>query len=738
MVSVDIKNNVLIVDAKDWKHFYTIEDSNEMMKLIIENLIANKNVVGIKISNTFEIEYTYDNVKLLFEIVNSYEKIKNELKLLNPLNEFELKDFDFLKPFFNEFEKLVEEIKSDIISAYRKIEILKIRLKRLLEKEYRSSLKSFIENHLEKALEVLQKNTFVKEYLEFPESLKIGERTIYRKLLIPILRPAFLETKFFLLPYPKSIRLEKYKVRDAQVEIFKTNKVRPLYLLTAPEFKLSDEEIKILQRVKVILAEHRPSETEMKDYEKTRIAFYNLEKDLIKKVCEEMKITLKEEEIEKLTQILVRHTVGFGILELLLADEKITDIYVNSPIGETPIFVVHSEFDECETNIYLSIEEAESWATRFRLYSGRPLDEANPVLDTEIEVPGGRARVAAITRTLSPEGLAFAFRRHRDKPWTLPLFIKYKFINPLFAGLISFIVDGGRSILIAGGRGSGKTSLLTAIMLEIPRKYRIIVQEDTLEIPVPQFRKLGYNIERLKSRSVITRVESELPAEEALRTALRLGDSALIIGEIRSKEALTLFEAMRIGALSHVVAGTIHAESAYGVFDRVVNDLKVPRTSFKAVDLIILSANLRSVDGLRRYRRVVEVVEVRKNWEKDPLRENGFAPLMIYNAREDELIPTSTLINGESFIIREIAKRIPEFYNNWELVWDNILLRAKIKETLVKYAEEYNKPELLEANYVSESNEIFHLIAEQVKFELGKIDSNEIFKRWNEWILEKI
>jgi len=184
---------------------------------------------------------------------------------------------------------------------------------------------------------------------------------------------------------------------------------------------------------------------------------------------------------------------------------------------------------------------------------------------------------------------------------------------------MSFLVQGSRSLLFAGGRSSGKTSLLGATMLEIMRKFRIVSVEDTLELPVVQLRNLGYNIERMKSRSVITRVESELPADEALRTALRLGDSCLIIGEVRSKEAQALWEAMRIGALANVVAGTIHGESAYGVFDRVVNDLGVPTTSFKATDIITISGMIRSADGLHRNRKVVEVTEIRKHWKNDPI-----------------------------------------------------------------------------------------------------------------------
>src|SRR3989338_5191699 len=198
-------------------------------------------------------------------------------------------------------------------------------------------------------------------------------------------------------------------------------------------------------------------------------------------------------------------------------DEKIQDVVINSPIETLPAYIVHSDYFECETNIVPSHEDAESWATRFRLESGRPLDEASPVLDTELTVAGGRARVAAVTRPLSPDGLSFAFRRHRDKPWTFPLFIKGKMIDPFAAGLLWFLIDGARTMLIAGTRSSGKSSLLGALMVQIMPKLRIISVEDTIELPTAQLRNLGYNIQSMKSRSVITNVETELPAEEALR-----------------------------------------------------------------------------------------------------------------------------------------------------------------------------------------------------------------------------
>ncbi|MEK6904570.1 MAG: ATPase, T2SS/T4P/T4SS family, partial [Nanoarchaeota archaeon] len=147
-----------------------------------------------------------------------------------------------------------------------------------------------------------------------------------------------------------------------------------------------------------------------------------------------------------------------------------------------------------------------------------------------------------------------AMRRHRDNPWTLPLFIKKKMMNALCACLLSFLVDGGRTFLIAGTRSSGKTSILGSLIAEIMKKTRIISVEDTLEIPVSAYRKIGYNIQPMKVRSALTSQTSELSAEEGVSTSLRMGDSALIVGEIRSKEALALYEAMSVGALANIVA----------------------------------------------------------------------------------------------------------------------------------------------------------------------------------------
>src|SRR4030043_1775330 len=135
-------------------------------------------------------------------------------------------------------------------------------------------------------------------------------------------------------------------------------------------------------------------------------------------------------------------------------------------------------------------------------------------------------------------------------------------------------------------------------MLEIVPKHRIIVIEDSLELPVESLRKLNYDILRMKVRSALLKTTSEVSADDGIRTSLRLGDSCLIIGGVRSVEAKALYEAMRVGALANEVAGNITGASPYAVFDRGVNDLGVPATRFKATDMIAVANPIKSPDGL--------------------------------------------------------------------------------------------------------------------------------------------
>ena len=275
-------------------------------------------------------------------------------------------------------------------------------------------------------------------------------------------------------------------------------------------------------------------------------------------------------------------------------------------------------------------------------------------------------------------------------------------------------------------------------MLEINPKSRIITIEDSLELPVESLRKLNFDILRMKVRSALLKSGTEVSADDGIRTSLRLGDSSLIIGEVRSVEAKALYEAMRVGALANVVAGTIHGASPYGVFDRVVNDLGVPATSFKATDVIAVANPIKSADGLHSWRRLLEISEVKKHWKEDPIREKGFSALMEYEVEKDELQASDALINGESDVIKDIASKVKGWAGNWDAVYDNILLRSKIKNEIVKVSEQTEKKEILEAKFNVLSNHHFHKISDEVINEVGLPLQDKVFPKWQKWRNEEV
>ena len=111
---------------------------------------------------------------------------------------------------------------------------------------------------------------------------------------------------------------------------------------------------------------------------------------------------------------------------------------------------------------------------------------------------------------------------------------------------------------------------------------------------------------------------------------------------------------------------------------------------------------------------------------------------MKYDAVTDELVPSDELINGNSDILKAIAGRVKEWSGNWDAVWDNVQLRAKCKETLVKTSDKLEDPDLLEAPFVIKCNDQFHKISDKVKQETGNLDSEKIFFEWNEWLKKEI
>ena len=1238
------EETILMVDLEEYPKVPSLEDDPVCMSKTCDLLAESGIVTKIVFAQKRNFEYDYYQTSLIQEIAKLYQKLARRKEFLSY---GDLVRDRACSRYSGAWYAVIQNIalnllRSDPLGAY-------VELKRAVREERIKTQKSADENLIrcgEKYIKILnyliallEKTKLIAAAKNYLAGYKLGDRSVYRNIFSASIRPDFMFTRLMAAYPPEGEELDSYSVGDTEITIFQLpDTVQYLYHMLPPEFKLSEEKYEILDTARKIMAEHKPTKQEFVKPERMMEVFSKVGSDLIEELAGYRNLRISDKGIEELTRILVRYTVGFGLIEVLLQDEKVQDITINSPMGEVPMFIVHQDFSDCKTNIIPTIPEAESWASKLRMISGRPLDEANPILDTELRIPGANARVAVVAPPLNPSGLAYAFRRHRDHPWTLPLFIKNRMISPLAAGVLSFIIDGSRTMLVAGTRSAGKTSLLGSLLVELMRKYRVITIEDTLELPTVSLRKLGYNIQSMKVAAALTKGSSEVPADEGIRTTLRMGDSALIVGEIRSSlrgdqevvivekgltkrvaiknlenlnlksiylptltyedkmelkkisgfvkhpkrnqlikittktgrsvivtpdhsvfthvnfkiaaintdqlkpgdpiiipskipngfndinyinlleifkdeyrlenaepyvrkaikilgwrkaskicevtdiyryllstqktripvnsflklmqeakvkyniedlrikkgtvnsipakflinenvmrfigyylaegnidinkvqitnskpkiieditnicekefglkvsqrkttgygtstqmfirskplldllvylgcgktsfykripgfiyglnkrkicallkgmysgdgsfssskntgnivryastskklvedvsyallsqgivcrlhkkkaerkgykdcyiaeikqrkyvecflknigfthkkpeiinravahseddsvsfnpeelekhlrlpkkyrhlrrtkrcskdylkriteevecsnelydfvhgdffvdrvksievinlkkpehvydlevkstqrfiggfggillhntEATALYEAMRVGALANVVAGTIHGDSPYGVFDRVVNDLQVPRTSFKATDIIVVANPIKSADGLHRWRRVTQITEVRKHWEQDPLLENGFVDLMKYSSATDQLEPSDDLINGESEILKSIAGNVKDWAGNWDAVWDNILLRTKMKEALVNISDKAKMPSLLEAEFNILANDHFHRISDKIKEEVGNLDSKRIFFDWNEWLKSNV
>ena len=722
----------LIITCKSWTTGPDVARYAEAMREVIE-ILQEVEADEIVLQEYYERIYNEEQTRMLKSVADLLTKMDNE-GIWSPSHLGKTSDSKVISPRHDAVLGVVNKARSDPFGAY--LELLRVVKKETDraaglggetledEKVYLGTL-SFIKAAFE-GTAMIQK---MKQYLAQLGSIP-ADRGMYSSLFEVAIKPSFIGSRLFFTGTEKMELVDQYNVVGSKIYIYKhPEKVELLYFINPPEYTLPPDKYFLLEKTKEVVATHRPDTVGFMDMGQARRYFHKVYVATIADLAHKNNISLTVEEKEDLAGIVARYTIGYGILEILLSDRQLTDVYIDSPLGNKPIYLVHSKYGQCQTNIIFSDEEARAIVSRFRALSGRPFDEAHPILD--FDLVDLQTRICVIGKPLALDGTAFALRLHKDTPWTLAQFLDVKMFNPLAAGMFSFFVDAQASMLIVGSRGAGKTSFLQAMMQEIPQNLRILVQEDTQEIPVPALKNFGFSIERLKTRPPLGGVgEGEVSAEDALRTALRLGDSVLIVGEVRSGEAKALYEAMRVGAVGNVVMGTIHGESAYSIWDRVVNDLGVPTTSFKATDFCIVSAPIRFKGSLKRQRRVLEVTEVGKHWVEDPAKEGGFNEWMQFDATKDNLELFEQNLPNSEWIERVKRNR----GLTYEDIWNEINARAASKQYLVEMKRQYEIPKLLEAEQTIRAHSKYLLLGEKQREEFGKVDHKDLLEEWRNWI----
>jgi len=541
-------------------------------------------------------------------------------------------------------------------------------------------------------------------------------------------RPTFSSSWVSPFPPPKAALVRRYSVADADVMLYRLpGKTESLYFVAPYEYGLPPEHLRLLSLSRDDLKAVNPGKIELRTPQEARMYAVQVGERILTSVSRREGIPAgkdKGEEIavfKRLAGVLARYTTGLGVLEIPLSDPNVQDIYVDAPNLTNPVHLTLGTAGEglsqrCMTNIRLTETDAESLLSRFRFESGRPFSEAMPVLETNLEE--FRSRVTVIGRPLSPRGLAMAIRRHSTDPWTLPRLIAAKSLTPFAAGLLSFLIDGRSTILVAGSRGAGKSSLLGALMLEFPQSQRILTIEDTLELPTAQMQGLGYKVQNMCIRSALGG-RGEMTADEALRVSLRLGESALVLGEVRGQEARTLYEAMRAGTAGSSVIGTIHGNSSRSVYERIVHDMGIPPMAFAATDVIVIAGLARPGGTQRQLRRVTEITELEKS--KGP---GEFTRLLSYDSRDDRLRESEALLRGSE----KIAAIAAEWGSTYEEMLENIRVRGECRARLVEESARRGEPDMLGAGWVAASNAEYWSLVE------AGMAGEELLRTWTEWL----
>jgi hypothetical protein len=214
----------------------------------------------------------------------------------------------------------------------------------------------------------------------------------------------------------------------------------------------------------------------------------------------------------------------------------------------------------------------------------------------------------------------------------------------------------------------------------------------------------------MSSQSSVLKSGAEMSPETALRAALRLGNSALVLGEVRGPEVKVLYEAMQVGKAGNSVIGTIHGSSTENVYERIVHTLGVPPASFKATDAVIICSGIRLEGSMKKLKRVSRIAEVTGAVIENPEPSDIFTDIMNYDASQDSLLIGKALEQGQSELIEKIARK-------WGISTDRALksieLRTRIKEKIA--IEGLKKPFLLEAEAVSQANNMFWLLSDSMR-----------------------
>jgi len=324
--------------------------------------------------------------------------------------------------------------------------------------------------------------------------------------------------------------------------------------------------------------------------------------DAISKLIKERFGEIGSARVKELTKIVVNSLIGFSYLEPLLKDLELEEIMV---IGTgKPVYVNHAKFGICRTNISFDEDkETEHIIEKIATSVGRRIDKATPLLDARLK---DGSRVNATIPPISVEGPTLTIRKFKPDPLTIIDLINFKTITMEAAAYFWLMVEGWgikpANILIAGGSGCGKTTLLNSFCMFVPDTQRLISIEDTAELRIPAKHWL-----RMETKPPSVEGKGEVTMDDLVKNTLRMRPDRVLVGEVRGSEARTLFTAMNTG--HDGCMGTLHSNSARETITKLTNPpMNVPPIMIPALDIVVMEQKIYFEGNILR--RITEVAEI--------------------------------------------------------------------------------------------------------------------------------
>jgi pilus assembly protein CpaF len=312
---------------------------------------------------------------------------------------------------------------------------------------------------------------------------------------------------------------------------------------------------------------------------------------------------LSPEERQRLVRDIARDVMGLGPVEQFLNDPTVNEVMVN---GSENIYVERNGILEETDARFISEEHLRRVIERIVSSVGRRVDEASPMVDARL---GDGSRVNVIVPPLSLDGSILTIRKFAKDPFKVGDLVSIGTLTDHVASVLAAAVEGGMNVLVSGGTGTGKTTMLNVLSSFVPREERIVTIEDAVELQL-----LQEHVIRLEARPPNIEGHGQITIRDLVRNALRMRPDRIIVGEVRGAEALDMLQAMNTGHDGSL--STVHANAPRDALARLetmvlMAGFDLPTRAIReqiasALNLIVHIDRFR--DGSRRVSHVTEVL----------------------------------------------------------------------------------------------------------------------------------